>query len=308
MQFVNEAIDESKVTLDPLTSGNFASPPRTAMYNRFKNWVNRGYKELAQTRPEWQFRTERATVTLYPRLLLAGFTAPPVIGELWQGVSSGVQFYIREIQTFEDVEDDGTQDYTVGVEFLDGSIMSNLIFREDVVHEAVPDKFAYLKGSGRYSFKNLVTGLQDIDPATAEISKLPTDDDPGEQHKLMYMPYEKWAVQYEYDNWTTGIPQYITETSTGTYDFYPKPDEAMILAFDFTRKARQMVAYNDTALDIPEEYEDYILWAAVMEYADFDNNVKVGARAKKKLEQYQYWLERDYLEKPRIEGSRFYGD
>lgn len=306
MQLVNEAIDESKVTLDPLTSATFANPPRTVMYNRFKNWVNRSYKELVNIRKEWQFRVERATVTIYPRLLLAGFTAPPVVGELWEGVSSGVRFYVREVQTFEDVEDDGTQDYTVGVEFLDDSRMSNLILREDVVHFGVPDKFAYLKGNGYYTFKNMVTGLQDIDMANVEVAKLPTDEEAGNITQVLAVPYEKWAVEYSHRGWDQGVPQYITETPQGTYMFYPSPDEPMILAFDFYRKARQMVAYNDTMLDIPEEFEDYVLWAAVMEYADFDNNVKVGARAKKKMEQYLYWLERDHLEAPRIEGSRFY--
>lgn len=305
MQLVNEAIDEAKVTLDPLTSANFATPPRTVMYNRFKNWVNRGYKELVNIRKEWQFRSERATVTVYPRLLMAGFTAPPLVGELWEGVSSGVRFYVREVQTFEDVEDDGTQDYTLGVEFVDGSQPTNLILREDVVHFNVPDKFAYLKGAGRYSFKNMVTGLQDIDPDTVTVSHFPTDSEAGETSQVFHIPYEKWAVEYGHREWDLGVPEFITETPQGTYALYPHPDEAMILSFDFYRKARQMTLYSDTMIDIPEEFEDYVLWAAVMEYADFDNNIKVGARAKKKMEQYLYWLERDHLEAPRFESSRF---
>lgn len=308
MQFVNDAIRESKVSLDPLTSGTFASPPRTAMYNNFKEWVNRAYKELLLKRKEWQFRVERGTASIYPRLHLSGLSALPVVGETWYGVSSGVQFDIVEVFTsVEDVEDDATIEATVSVEIPDGYFYENLILTEDVTDGV---KTGYFKAQGRYSFKPLVTNLEDIDIATMSLSYLPQAVVDGtattQTRKLIVVPYEKWALEYEYAAFAAGVPEFITETPQGTYDFYPKPDGQYIVSFDFTRKLDQMVAYNDMPTEIPEQYEDWILWAAVLEYADYDANIKVGARAKKKLEYYDYLMERDFLEVPRFEGSRFY--
>lgn len=311
LQLVNEAIRESKVTLDPLTSANFASPPRTQMYDNFKTWVNRAYKELILSRKEWQFRTERASVAVWPRLHLAGLSAAPVVGEQWEGVSSGIQFKIKEIFTFEDVEDNPDLEYTVSIELLPGYHYSNFIFREDVISYGVPDKTGYIKGAGRYDFRSLVPRLEDIDLATVELSNTPANIDQGggfvnNVKKLRYAQWEKWALEYEYAPWAEGTPEYITETSQGTYDLYPRPDREYIISFDFTRMYDQLVNHNDMPTDIPEQYEDYLVWGAVMEYADFDSNPKVGARALKKLEKYNYLLERDFLEMPRFEGSRFY--
>lgn len=307
MQFVNDAIRESKVTLDPLTSGTFASPPRTQMYTNFKEWVNRAYKELLIKRKEWQFRVERGTASIYPRLHLSGLSELPVVGERWYGVSSGVHFDIVEVfTTVEDVEDDATIEATVSIELVDGYYYDNLIIREDVIHEAIPDKTGYFKAPGRYDFKSMVTNLQDIDIATMALSDAPSSGGSNSLKKLIAVPYEKWAIEYELLELSVGTPDFVTETPQGTYDFYPKPDHEYIVSFDFTRKLDQMVAYNDMPSEIPEQYEDWILWAAVLEYADYDGNPKVGARAKKKLEYYDYLLERDFLEVPRFEGSRFY--
>ena len=74
LALVNDVIDESKITLDPLTSLNFASPPRTLMYNRIKKWVKESYEEIIDERPEWYFTQKRTIVTVGPRLHLAGIT------------------------------------------------------------------------------------------------------------------------------------------------------------------------------------------------------------------------------------------
>lgn len=313
MEFVNEAIDEAKVTLDPLTSGNFANPPRTTMYNKFKRWVNRAYKELMIARNEWQFRTERASVSVWPRLHLAGLSDIPVVGEVWQGVSSGVQFTIMEVFSFEDVEDDPSLEYTVSVLPLNDQRMSNIIFREDVISFGIPDKTGYIKGRGYYDFKTLVPRLQDIDVSEVQLSNTPENIDEGggftnNVKNLKFVAWDKYAQEFLYAPLYEGTPDIITETTQGTYDFYPMPDREYIISFDFTRKYDQLVNYNDIPTDVPEEYEDYLLWGAVLEYADFDNNTKVYARANKKMDMYRYMLERDHLEKPRFADSKFVSD
>ena len=71
LYLVNTTLAEAKITLDPLTEANFADPPRTAMYNNVKRWVNEDLLALLTTRNEWFTRKERAVVEIYPRLQLA---------------------------------------------------------------------------------------------------------------------------------------------------------------------------------------------------------------------------------------------
>src|SRR6476620_6324257 len=126
MELVNNAVIESKVTLDVLTSANFATPPRTVMYNNFKRWVNMAYRELMMKRKEWYFRNERATVSVMPRLHLAGLNYIPSVNDVLEGVSSGVRFTVKAVHAHEDVEQDSTVEYTVSVSFADGSTPENL--------------------------------------------------------------------------------------------------------------------------------------------------------------------------------------
>ena len=105
LQLVNDAISEAKVSLDPLTSGNFASPPNHEMYSKFKTWVNRAYQYIVTDNDQWQFRKERAVVTIYPRLQLRLSGATPLSpGDVIECDTSGVTFEILDIHTVEDVE------------------------------------------------------------------------------------------------------------------------------------------------------------------------------------------------------------
>lgn len=311
LELVNEAIDESKIQLDPLTAINFDNPPRTVMYNRFKRWVNMAYRELFLARNEWFFRKERATLTVRPRIQLAGLTTIPAVNDVLTGDSSGVVFTIKEVHNFEDIEGDSDTERTVGVEFSSDSDPSNLIFRETFTGDNGSSYAAgYFKGLGRYDFKSDVDNLQEIDPLTLRIFDTPANavNDPiiaREGAPVVYIPWEKWQNEYEIHPWSGDYPYLIAETPLGTYDLYPKPSREYLLSFDFTRKAPEMEAYDDLPISLPEEYHDYLIWRAIEEYADFDQNPRLFARAQKHTRNYWNWMDRDQKQEVRFAESKF---
>lgn len=308
LELVNDALDESKITLDPLTAGNFASPPRTTMYNRFKRWMNVAYKELFMHLNEWYFRKERTSIAVWPRLHLSGLTTIPSAGDVLTGDSSGVIFTIRDIHTFEDVEQDATTERTFSVEFDDDSDPATLILRETFTcNPTVGSDYAagYLKAYGRYDFRSDVSNLDNIDPNSVRVFNDPDDTEPTLDNQgsyVTYIPYEKWNLDYELKPFAGDYPLYITESPQGTYDLFPKPSRKFYLAFDYNRSIPELDTYDDVPEGIPAEYHDYLLWKTVEEYADFDNNKILYARARKHTNKYEVWLHRD--QKPEVKFAR----
>jgi hypothetical protein len=316
LDLVNEAIYETKVSLDPLTAGTFASPPRTVLYNRFKAWVNMGYRELQMKRKEWFFRKERATVEVYPRLQVAGLTNIPIEGDQIVGASSGVQFTVVAVHTTEDIEGDSIEERTISVAPVTGYDLQNLIIREtlDVLTPTPTVNIGYLKGLGRYSFTSLVTNLEDIDPGsvvarrTAAVAAADSLTLENNTTDVLFVPWHEWGNRLEnttLPNWTSDLPQYMTQSPDGLYEFYPMPQTSFYLSFDFTRAFAELILYNDTPAALPERYHEYLMWRAVQEYADFDSQSKLYMRAQKHAEEYLYWLGRDELPKVGFASSKF---
>jgi hypothetical protein len=313
-ELVNDAIAESKVSLDPLTPANFLTPPRTVMYNNFKRWVNMAYKELFMRRTEWSFRTQRANVPIWPRIHLAGLTYTPAVGDVLSGQSTGQQFTIEAVHGFEEPADDGTVEYTLSVTPLTNYKIENLLVREKFnrVTPTFASNVGYLKGVGFYDFRDTVVGLDDIDINTVRIHEVIAESlADGRTVTTNFSPvipvlYDKMFDTYQGATWTGERPQYITINPQGFYELYPQPDRKMYISFDYNTAVNAMVDYDDVPGSIPEKYEDYLLWRAVQEYADFDSNGKLFMRANKHTNDYIYWLERDDLPPVRVETGLFY--
>ena len=308
LELVNEAIAEAKVTLDPLTSANFASPPRTILYNRFKTWVARAYKELLMRRKEWQFRMERGNLEVWPRLHLSSVTGTFAIGDVIEGADSGITATVKKIHTFEDVEGDGGTEVTLSLDVEEGSSLFDFFITEDINRTSPTSDpaIAVVKGLGRYKISDEVTNMKDI-----EINSIKFFD----PDNLDYEPYftvnslgwDAWTYSdYPWESFG-GRPELVTKAPDGNLEFYPRLDRNYIMHFNFNRKLPELVDWDDTPSEIPEEYEDYLMWKALADYADWDSNQRVYARASKNLETYLYWLERDELEDPHFGPNRFYG-
>src|SRR5690606_34814344 len=127
LDIVNKAVKESKVSLDELTADNFATPPRTIMYDRFKDWVNYAYMELLEDKPEWFFRKERALVTIYPRVFLTDVTDTIVVGDTLVGETSGVEITVRGVYSFEEVEGNSETEVTIEFEATDPEFLNDMV-------------------------------------------------------------------------------------------------------------------------------------------------------------------------------------
>jgi len=305
MELVNDAIDECKVSLDPLTSLNFASPPRTILYNLFKKWTNRAYRSILIDRNEWYFRKERTTVTIHPRLQLI-LPGPGIVsvGNVLEGTSSGVQFEVVAVHSTEDAELNLLTEYTVSVEYVgDPSEADNLILNEkfDRVSPSPTPELGSIKGRGRYSFHELVTGFDELDersvyiqPTVATASS-PSPGDLQAAPSLIALPVENWVGRFDAFNTPSGRPGYIVRTDDGLYDFYPRPNVPYDVSFSYTQDASSMTLYNDTPVLLDPMYDEKIMWGAIMSYADYDRNTQLYSRAKKEYDKWDYIMRRDSL-------------
>jgi hypothetical protein len=312
-ELVNDAIAESKVSLDPLTPANFLVPPRTVMYTNFKRWINMAYKELFMKRKEWQPRTQRTVVSIWPRIHLAGLTYTPSIGDVLVGQSSGVILTVNGVHSFEDPTADAVE-YTLSVQPSTGFSVDDLILKEqfNITSPTVASNVGYLKGAGFYNFRELVLGLESIDVNTVRVHELAAEaaadglSFPSNSHPVFPVMWDKWMDIYQGRLWSGDNPQYITINPQGFYELFPQPDTEALLSFDYTASVQPLVNYTDIPKDIKDEYMDYIMWRAVQEFADFDSNGKLFMRASKHTNEYLYWLDRDNLPPVRVETSRFY--
>ena len=315
LQLVNEALEESKVTLDPLTSLNFASPPRTQLYNLFKGWVNRAYKELLIKRNEWFYRKERAVVTIYPRLQLRANVLGLVNeGDVLVGQSSGVRFEVLDIHAVEDVESDAVLEYTVSVEYIDSPTSAdNLVLNEvfDRQSPAVAVDIGRIKGRGRYKMDDLVASVYEVDedsftlqPAV-DFTVSPSPTDSTNLIDLMFVGPDNSGRYYTGFAAPTGRPSAIVRMPDGNYDFYPRINSPYDMGFDYTQAPVLMVTYSDTPQLLDEKYDDLLVWMTVAEYADWDERTKLFARAKKKIDKWGYLMDRDELPEVIVDIFRF---
>ena len=315
LQLVNEALEESKVTLDPLTSVNFASPPRTQLYNLFKNWVNRAYKELLIKRDEWLYRKERAVVTIFPRLQLRMIGLNVLnIGDVLIGQSSAVRFEVLDIHSVEDVETDAVVEYTVSVEYIDAPAdADNLILNEvfDIQSPVLTVGVGRVKGRGRYKMSELVPSVYEADEDSFTLQPavdFTADPSPTDSTNLLQLTFVgpgNYSSYYTDFASPTGRPMSVLRAPDGNYDFYPRINEPYDLSFDYTQALSLMVTHDDTPELLDEKYDDLLMWMAVAEYADWDERTKLFSRAKKKIEKWGYLMDRDELPEVTVDTFRF---
>lgn len=304
LQIVNDAIAESKVSLDPLTSSDFADPPRTVMYNNFKRWVNIAYKEALLRRNELYTRKERALVTVWPRIHVTGLSYVPSDGDVLISQESGVTFTVMDVHDYEDVEDDTTIEYTLSVSFLSNTTPNNLKMGEifDRVSPSPATSVGSYKGPGFYIFDDLVENFGSMDMDTVRVY---TENSEETGYPVASVNWEAWDSSYFMYPWVHGAPQYITKNRQGAFIMYPMIQDSAKLSFYFNKSIPQLSAWNDIPVELPEDYDDYLMWKTVEEFADFDNNTRLFARAHKHVEQYTNWLDRDHKPLPSMDLYRF---
>lgn len=308
INLVNTVIDEAKITLDPLTEANFADPPRTAMYNRVKRWVNEAQRELLTTRNEWFTRKERAVVTIYPRVQLSNLVTQPVAGYVYRGRTSGVEFTVRQTHTDEQVEGSTSLEATVSIEFNDEDEykLTDLALNEilDIVTPAPTLAAAKFKGVGYYNLAALADRAELIDGRSVVFQPTLEEYEDGNvwyEEPALLLPWKDMGpVRAGWKITTDRGPYYISQTPQGSYAFWPLLSRESMISFDYTRGITDMILPNDTPVGIPEKYQMWLVWRAVQEYGDFQQNGQIWSRGNKNAEKFMFLMDRDNAPEVRL--------
>lgn len=315
LALLNDCIAESKQTLDPLTSANFASPPRTVLYERLKGWLNQSYLDLLEERREWFFSTERGVVTVQPRLHLAKIDVSyvPAVGDILTGDVSGVTFTITEV-FFDNEGQDVTNEATISVEYDDEVNPQELVQWETVsaVSGLVEyESIARIEGRGSYKLEQYIPTIDHVDMNTITIKRSVLDPDFSNTPSTTVLPlrYVDWPrFMRDYENFysMSGTPTLVSRAGNGDFLFYPRPDALYDVTFDYEQKGVDLVAYDDVPSLLPAKHHKLLVWKALIELADFNNDRALFSRANKKYQERLGWLMRDYLPELKFETSRFY--
>lgn len=308
LELVNGVVDETKVTLDHLTSSNFANPPRTSMYNRFKSWVNMAYRELLIDRPEWKFRAAKGVVDIWPRVQVAGIPVDytPAVGDTLAGNLSGVEFTIEAIHYFNSEIAGDISQATFSVTPSPDNDLNNLIFDEplDLLTPTDRPAICVYNGPGAYNFPNIKANIDEIHEGS--VRSVYTADDAFATSNTNDYPVEPvaWPEWHYFSNrpWGGDRPRYMTQDDAGNWHLWPQPTGHQLLMVDYTRVFTDLVDWNDTPDNLPDKYQDYLIWRAVQEYADFDGQQKLFIRSSKHVDRYLAWLARDQLRQAGLVG------
>lgn len=312
LELVNDAIAESKQALDPLTSANFAAPTRSVLYTRLKNWVRQSYIDLLEERREWFFSHERGVVTIQPRLHLAALSPGyiPQIGDVLGGDQSEAVFEITEVFADNEGDDSGTE-YTIGVRFEEAE---PLVQWETVTAYRGMTEFAAaarIENRGTYKLQQYIPTVDwvDLDTITIKLSVL----DPDFSHSpsaavppLTKVDWPQWMQQYNNFYSAPGHPRYVARAPNGDLQFYPFPDRMYDIAFEYEQVAPPLVDWDDVPSLLPAKHHQLLVWKALIELADFNNDRTLYARANKKYLERLGWLMRDFAPSIVLETSRFY--
>lgn len=307
LYLVNTVLAEGKITLDPLTEADFLNPPRTAMYNNVKRWVNEALRELLTTRNEWFTRKERAVVEVYPRVQVADTLVPPMVGYVYRGRTSGVEFVVRQIHTDEVIEGSTSLEATLSVEFLDDEQnITDLAVSEflDVISPAPTVSAARYKGVGYYNIAALAGNAELVNDRSLVFQPTLEDYEEGNvwyETPTSLIPWnELGAARLGLRVSNDAGPYYVSRTPLGTYSFWPLLNKRKLLAFDYTRNITDMVDATDIPVGIPEKYQMWLVWRAIQEYGDFQQNGQIWSRGNKNAERFMNLMERDNAPEVRL--------
>lgn len=330
-QLVNKAILESGTTLVDIGTGSSFTSPDDKLHSRFKTWVADSWKEIQMMHSELDFTIKQASIKIQPRIYVeqdSTDATTPVSSRALSGATSLTAFVIGEkidastadVHLLSGAWASGTAKAYIGLAIVPnatGVTMSSfgtnyaLNERLSQITGATVQNFARYKGPGRYDLATEVTDLLEPRLDTFRIAEMDgdayTDFNQGtyDPTVLVYVPWERWRWATSVEK-SAGSPRYFTCAPNGHYEFFPKPDGPYILNFHY--EAEPQVLSTETEVLSPamkEQYEDMIVWRAVMHYADFDRKNDVYLRAKKRYEYYLNQLHRKEMPMVCHAPSRF---
>jgi hypothetical protein len=119
-------------------------------------------------------------------------------------------------------------------------------------------------------------GFSDLDKFDRKNTYLYLTDG-NDEKALRWMPYDKFRSTYR--TYPSGRPTVVTEGPGGTLMFDRTPDEIYTLTFDYWTLPQQLTD-NADELDVPTQFDDVLVWKAVMMFAGNETASDLYAYAK----------------------------
>ena len=168
-----------------------------------------------------------------------------------------------------------------------------------------------MRGWGRYDLELLFPDLDEVNPTSFVIqstgsSLVQENTDAADSQPLTFIPRQLWNETLETGHGAGSTPRVVAVAPDGQYEFYPRLDKQYVLRFNYSASPVALVDHDDVH-DLPEHYEDVILWATVKKWARYD---KQSAAYQYAHEQYRFWKNQlDVNKKPKYAFGRnkFYG-
>ena len=167
----------------------------------------------------------------------------------------------------------------------------------DIISPAPTMNAARYKGIGYYNLAALAGNAELIDGES--LSFMPT----LEQYQEGNVWYDEKAKLIKWEDmgpvrlgWklsTDRGPYYISRTPMGTYAFWPPLRQKSMVQFEYTRNYTDMVEPLDVPVGLPAKYQMWLVWRAVQEYGDFQQNGQIWSRGNKNAEKIMFLMERD---------------
>lgn len=266
LDLVNTAIDEAGVDLDPLTPENFAYPPKTKMYERFKRWVNRAWRELQTDNLDWGLTQSRSVSYLFPRFTVRGIYGAFNTGDLItdsEGTPYGAVYKLT-------ARPDGLFSLDLYSCAYTPAIGTQL-FNQD-------GSYCFYVYTGEYELTALAPDVVDINK-TEVTAGIGID---GGDRRLAYVPFSAWNGNNGLVNSVgTELPSMYTINSQHMIEFLPSITSPIYLGYSYSKDAYTLVNYNDVLKDFPDRFAPAVLWRAVMSYADYERDSALWMRANK---------------------------
>ncbi len=331
-ELINKGILESGSELAEIGTGTLFTNPTDNMHKRWKAWVRDSWKEIQMSHGELDFTIKQASFKVQPRIYIEQNSTSndtPAAGNVLIGATSGTKFAVgrkidnanADIDLRSGVWASGTAKAYIGYTmegFSTGSgyntpflLNEQLGLYQSDGTTLIEAAFARVKGAGAYDLAVEVTDLLEPRLDAFYVHYMAGDADTDfnvnsySRTKLEYVPWNAWKYGTDLEG-STGQPCFFSTTPDGLYQFYPKFNGPYILNIRY--EAEPQILTTETEVLNPamkEQYEDMIVWRAVMHYADYDRKNDVYLRSEKRYEYYLNQLHRKEMPMMTHSPSRF---
>ncbi len=265
LTLVNTAISEAGVDLDLRTSDNFAFPPKSKMYDRFKQWVNRAWTEMQTDNLDWGLTQSRSVAVMYPRLTVRGVTGSFLPGDTITDEGGNVYGTVVRIRTRAD-----------GLFSLDLDSMVGGTPKLATKLLTPAGSFCFYVYTGEYSIHELAPDIEDLNRTELWSGT----GDTGGDRRVLYVPFSAWNNNsWMINSAATNIPSVYTVNSQRMIEFLPSIANPVYLGFSYSKAPFVLINWNDTLKDLPDRFALAVVWRAVMSYADYERDASLKQRA-----------------------------